>query len=218
MVSRHLLYENAIFDPNKVLSENSPTEYCFICVITPSQSLKVVFNYEVNPGGHAMVADVMLSRLYPKHKTSVELGKGLGDQGVYFREKEDNIFVGASNYYVTTMIPPKGITQKQYTELVNIMQKVIKTENVANGKTKRISFGDEFVKADQISEKMAEIKKCIIERDIPEQYDIEQYDFCGCLTKEEKWERSKEYGQSLEKQRQEKQKTFKRRIRDAWER
>lgn len=185
-LTRQILLSNAKFNiDNLFLDEDSSFS---ITVITPSQKLSVPFEYDNKSGGHATIANIILSKLYPDYIKEKELD----NQDVYFNNR-DNIFILTRIDAVMAIIPEDGITMYQYTELKNFLERVKENKKVKEGKEIIYSINDDVFYISSLDEKIDKLKEEIKEKDIPLQYNVNEIDFSNCENDEELLERINKY-------------------------
>lgn len=189
-VTQQVLYANAKFSIKDVLSDNT-NRNSSVSVITPTQMVSVDFKYKLCPGGHAGMTDIILSRIYPDYVRS----KYWGDQSVYFRERENNIFVAGDEEQITIILPSgERINQMQYECLKKLAEEIKESDNFKDGTIEDIFFDD--IPYD-LDEKIASLKGKITEKSIPTQYPISELDFSHCTTEKEYMNCAKIYAKKL---------------------
>lgn len=194
-LTQKLLYANATFNIKDLLSDATSTDLCSISVLTPSQTVSIPFTYYFNAGGHAQIADMVLSRIYPDYIRS----NILGHQEVYFKEKENNIFILLTKKFLTVFTPEsEKINQKQYNELTNIFEEFKDSDFIKKGEITEVFFNDDIIKITSLNEKMEKLKNKITEKNIPKQYHFTNFDFSGCNSDEDFMSSAKIYAKKLD--------------------
>lgn len=189
-VTQQVLYANAKFSIKDVLSDNT-NRNSSVSVITPTQMVSVDFKYRLCPGGHAGMTDIILSRIYPDYVRS----KYWGDQSVYFRERENNIFVACDEEQITIILPSgERISQMQYECLKKLAEEIKESDNFKDGTIEDIFFDD--IPYD-LDEKIASLKGKITEKSIPLQYPISKLKFSYCKSDKEYMDYAKIYAKKL---------------------
>ncbi len=213
--TRQMLYANAKFDIETILSDKSTKRCNAVTVITPSQSVSVAFDHshetlgdQVAESKHSGIADIILSNLYPDYATPQE-----GTESVYFGDKgkETNIFILMLEAGPVIFMPEyDGISEFQYNNLSKYIEEVENSDyakkgllednqeftvTFANVNDTEIYYSNEF---DKLNNKMEKLKEHIKFKDIPEQFPISEFDFSDCKTDKEIWEKAGEYAEQLE--------------------
>lgn len=171
-ITRHIIYENSVFDINKVFSEQNK-EHTSMTVITPSQQVSCSFEYRFSPGGHAGITDIILSRIYPNYKEI----KIFGDQEIYANNGDINIFIITIKTFIAIFIPPNGINQTQYEYLYNYINSFKNSNYYKTGKQINLYINDEEYPFEKIENVIMTLKENIISIDIPTQYIIPKINF-----------------------------------------
>ena len=189
-ITQQILYANAKFDIKAVLSNNT-TRNSSMSVITPTQMVSVDFKHTLSPGGHAGMADIILSRIYPNYVRS----DYPWDQSVYFRERENNIFVAGDEEQIAIILPSgERINQLQYESLRKLTEDIKKSDKYKDGTIEDIYFDD--IPWD-IDEKIDSLKSKITEKPIPLQYPISKLKFSYCKSDKEYMDYAKIYAKKL---------------------
>ena len=187
-ITQQIVYANATFDIKQLFSNNRKDEDCIsVTIITPTQRMSNAVYRSHTTGGHAGMTDIMLSRIYPDYIHT----EALGDQRVYSRNKENNIFILTLDNIVVVDGPDK-INQTQYDELEQYMYEVKNSEQGKKGMV-TFYFGNDCFYTNTLGRKIEKLKDSIGEKDIPKQYPIGQIDFSGCKSEEEIMIKAKEY-------------------------
>lgn len=178
-ITKQILYANTTFDVKDVLSNKTSNDCCAVSIITSTQMVSVAFENRLSTGGHASIADIILSRIYPNYIRS----KDPWEQSVYFRERENNVFILICDQVISINLP-KGekINKMQYNCLKKFIEEIKETDYMKSGRILEIFFDDLIYDLDG---KMNSIKENIVEKDIPKQYPINTFDFSKCTNKEE---------------------------------
>ena len=113
---------NLYFDLENVFCEDN-VDHTSLTVITATQKLSSDFNYRFSPGGHAGMADIMLSVLYPEYVPSDKIG----DQDVYFNNLDLNIYILTAKDRLM-IIMPNTINKKQYDFIEEYFNNLKKTQ------------------------------------------------------------------------------------------
>lgn len=178
-ITKQILYANATFNIKEVLSNKTSTDCCAVSVITPTQMVSVAFEHRLSTGGHASIADIILSRIYPNYVRS----NYAWDQKIYARERENNIFILISDQVIAFELPSgEKINQKQYEYLSKFIEELKEADYIKNGNILEIFF-DDFI--GDLDEKKNSLGSRITEKVIPKQYSINTFDFSNCKNKEE---------------------------------
>lgn len=198
-ITKHILYANATFDLNEVFSNDANVLWLSVTIITPSQKLSVMFHDFQVTGGHARITDIMLKRIYPDYIPA----SFSGDQKIYSKNKEHNIFILTGIASVVVFLPSGNrINQMQYESLNQYMSALKETKYMKSGGILGFEFGDGLFLIDQLDNKMEELKHCIDQVEIPKQYSIGQVDFKNCTNENEISLRIEEYLDRLTKKEQ----------------
>lgn len=189
-ITQQILYSNVKFDIKDVLSDNT-SRSSSVSVITPTQMISVDFKYGLCPGGHAGMTDILLSRIYPDYVRS----KYWGDQSVYFRERENNIFVAGDEQQISIILPTgERINQMQYECLNKLAEGIKESDYFKDGIIEDIFVDD--IPWD-LDEKIASLKSKVTQKTIPTQYPISKLDFSHCTTEKEYMDYAKIYAKKL---------------------
>lgn len=190
-ITQQILYANAKFDIKDVLSDDTNRD-ASVSVITPTQMVSVDFKYRLCPGGHAGMTDIILSRIYPDYVRS----KSAFDQKVYFRERENNIFITGDEQQITIILPKnEGINQMQYECLKKLSEEIKESDYFKDGTIEDIYINS--IPVSDLDEKIDSLKSIINEKPIPLQYPISKLKFSYCKSDKEYMDYAKIYAKKL---------------------
>lgn len=193
-IVKHLLYENAIFDPKDLFSDKTSDESCSVSIITPTQMVSTIFNYSNSPAGHAGIAHLLTSLVYPNNTRDFYLG-----QRIYLLERVDNLFITATKDGLIVVLPEKNeMTQTQYNLFKDYIDELKKSDYVKAGKQTNIYLAndemDEFFTLDNIDKKLETLKDNIVEKSLKrEECRVDELDFSDCMTEEDFLKRADGY-------------------------
>lgn len=196
IIDAQILFANETFDLKNVISGEATEGKSAVSVITPSQSVNVGFKHYSSYGGyHHDIATFIMRMIYPGFRNST-IDNGSSSSKIYFENRENNMFllVTADGTVIFILPEEDKLNEYQYNQLIKYISE-LKKSNLSN-----IYFGDDEVAIDKLGKKKEELKKRIEQRDIPEQFDISNFDFSSCENDEDIIKLCEKYAEELEAQ------------------
>ena len=185
-IIRQILYANATFDIKDVINETSVKHLdnkniSSGTIITPSQMISGVFDYDKVKWSHQGFADLLLYVLYPNYRKATSVDEVTKVYG----QNKDNVFIMTNEADVWVLIYD-GINIYQYEQIVSYINNLIITEYIKNGNEFMIytPVGN-INKIEDINSVLKNLRKYIIDRPIPEQYPIAEIASASCNNEQE---------------------------------
>ncbi len=183
-LTQELILANATYDIKKVLSDETPSDYNAVSVLTTTQAVNCAFYYELfDCLHHANITDLMLSRIYPNYQRKVS-------EGIYRKYNSNNIFVLITDILVIICARSDIIiTEKQFNSLVDMLHNISESDFRYLSKPICLDYFDEyadqFFDIDEIDEIIDYFKSKVSKIKPVEQYSFSSYDFSSCMTQDE---------------------------------